>query len=205
MQSWFVFSLVILSASITPVLFADAVDNEPEHPAGRGVYGFTVEDIEGKEAPLSRYMGKVSLVVNVASLCGLTPQYAELVEIYDRYKERGFEILAFPANNFRSQEPGTNAEIQEFCSTRYRVTFPLFSKISVLGEDKAPLYVYLTGEETNPEFAGEIEWNFAKFLVDQEGKVVARFAPAIKPADEAVVKAIEGLLPEVETPLNSAE
>jgi len=131
------------------------------------------------------------LIVNVASKCGYTPQYEGLQKIYQEYKDKGLVILGFPANNFKNQEPGTNEEIKEFCSLNYGVTFPLFAKISVKGDDIHPLYRYLTSQDTNPEFAGDISWNFNKFLVDPSGKVVARFESRDKPESEKVVAAIE--------------
>ena len=130
----------------------------------------------------------MALVVNVASRCGFTPQYTALEATYRKYKDRGFVVLGFPANNFKGQEPGTNAEIQEFCKRTYDVTFPMFSKISVLGDDKAPLYQYLT------QTGGEIEWNFTKFLVDRDGKVIARFEPKVTPDSPEVTAAIEKAL-----------
>ncbi len=135
--------------------------------------------------------GRTLLIVNTASRCGFTPQYTSLEALYQRYKGRGFEILAFPANNFRGQEPGTNAEIKEFCSLKYRTTFPLFEKISVKGKDIAPLYAYLTRESGHP---GGISWNFAKFLVGPDGRVVARYDPATDPLDQNVTKRIESSL-----------
>ena len=137
------------------------------------IYDFTLNDIDGKPVSLSQFRGKALLVVNTASLCGNTPQYADLQTMYDRYRARGFEVLAFPANNFGKQEPGTNEEIKGFCLTKYSLTFPLFSKISVKGADKHPLYRYLT-EQTS--FPGEVEWNFQKYLVDRNGNVMARFS-----------------------------
>jgi len=166
-----------------------------EGPAApKAALAFTMKDIDGKEVDLSKYQGQVVLVVNVASKCGFTPQYAELQKVYEQYREKGFVILAFPANNFRGQEPGTNAEIKEFCTSKYAVTFPLFSKISVKGDDMAPLYTYLTGVETAPQPKGDITWNFEKFLLGRNGAVVARFAPKTKPGDEAVTKALEAEL-----------
>jgi len=152
------------------------------------VHDFTMDSIEGTPVPLANFKGKVALVVNVASRCGFTPQYTSLEATYRRYKDRGFVVLGFPANNFRSQEPGTNAEIQDFCKRTYDVTFPMFSKISVLGADKAPLYQYLT------QTGGEIEWNFTKFLVDRDGKVVARFPSKVTPDSPEVTAAIEKAL-----------
>ena len=152
------------------------------------VHEFTLNSIDGKPAPLSAYQGKVVLIVNVASRCGFTPQYAGLEALYEKYKDRGFAILGFPANNFGSQEPGTNEEIKTFCSSKYNVTFPMYSKISVKGDDKAPLYQFLTAT------GGEIQWNFTKFLVDKSGKVVARFEPKVTPESPEVAEAIEKAL-----------
>ncbi len=156
------------------------------------IYDFNVKDIDGNEVSLSKYKEKVLLIVNVASKCGFTPQYEGLQKIYEKYKERGFEILAFPCNDFKGQEPGTNEEIKEFCSTNYNVTFPLFDKIHVLGKNKALLYEFLTnydGIET-----GDVKWNFEKFIVDRNGKVVARFRSAVKPDSREVIGQIEKLL-----------
>jgi glutathione peroxidase len=155
---------------------------------------FTMKDLDGNDVPLEKFRGKVVLLVNVASRCGLTPQYAGLQALYDRYREKGLEILGFPANNFFRQEPGTDAEIRQFCSQNYGVTFPLFSKISVRGKDIHPLYAFLTSAETNPEFHGKIGWNFAKFLADRTGKVIARFEPSMVPESPPVTSAIEKAL-----------
>jgi len=157
---------------------------------GSGVYSFTLNSIDGKPAPLAEYKGKVVLLVNVASQCGYTPQYSALEAIYEKYKEQGFVILGFPANNFGAQEPGTNEEIKTFCTRKYSVTFPMYGKISVKGADQAPLYKYLT-METAPGIAGDIQWNFTKFLVDRDGKVVQRFEPAVTPDSKEVTSAIE--------------
>jgi glutathione peroxidase len=158
--------------------------------AGSGVYSFTLNSIDGKPSPLADYKGKVVMLVNVASKCGYTPQYSALEAIYEKYKDQGFVILGFPANNFGAQEPGTNEEIKTFCSRKYRVSFPMYSKISVKGDDQAPLYAYLT-KETGPGITGEIKWNFTKFLVDRDGKVVQRFEPAVTPDSQEVTSAIE--------------
>lgn len=154
-------------------------------------YDFTMDDIDGKPVNLSQYKGKALLVVNTASFCGNTPQYTDLEAMYEQYRDKGFEILAFPANNFGQQEPGTNAEIKGFCLTKYSVSFPLFSKISVKGSDKHPLYQYLT--EQSP-FPGEVEWNFQKYLVDRSGNVVARFPHRMKPSSPEIVKEVERVL-----------
>jgi glutathione peroxidase len=162
--------------------------------AGSSVYDFKMKDIDGKDVKLKKYKGNVLLVVNVASKCGYTPQYEGLQAMYDKYKAQGFYVLGFPANNFGSQEPGTEKEIKEFCESKYKVTFPMFAKISVKGADQDPLYAYLTSKETNPQFAGDITWNFNKFLVDRKGNVVARFSSKDKPDSEAVTQAIEKYL-----------
>jgi glutathione peroxidase len=161
--------------------------------AASNIYDFTLPSIDGKPSPLANYKGKVILVVNVASRCGFTPQYSALEAIYEKYKDQGFVILGFPANNFGQQEPGTNAEIKKFCSTKYSVSFPLYSKVSVKGDDTTPLYQYLT-TKANPAVAGEIQWNFTKFLVDRNGNVVQRFEPDVTPDSPQVVAAIEKLL-----------
>jgi glutathione peroxidase len=157
--------------------------------AASSVHEFTLPSIDGVPAPLSAYKGKVVLIVNVASKCGYTPQYAGLEKLYEKYKDRGFAILGFPANNFGAQEPGTNDEIKTFCSRNYNVTFPMYSKISVKGDDKAPLYRYLTDST-----GGEIKWNFTKFLVDGDGKVIARFESKIEPDSPELVGAVEKAL-----------
>ncbi len=151
---------------------------------------FKMISIEGDTVDLALYQGKVVLVVNTASKCGLTPQYKDLQALYERYRDAGLIILGFPANNFLGQEPGTNQEIREFCSLNYGVSFPMFAKISVKGEDQHPLYTYLT-DSTKHEFGGAIRWNFTKFLVGRDGKLKARFEPKTPPLDPAVVSAVE--------------
>jgi glutathione peroxidase len=158
------------------------------------VLDFTLNSIDGKPAPLSQYQGKVVLIVNVASRCGYTPQYEGLERVYEKYKDQGFVILGFPANNFGGQEPGTNEEIKTFCSSKYSVKFPLYSKISVKGDDIHPLYKYLTDKQTNPATGGDIKWNFTKFLVGKDGKVIARFESAVTPESADVTGAIEKAL-----------
>ena len=149
--------------------------------AASSIYEFTLNSIDGQPAPLAAYKGKVLLLVNVASKCGFTPQYKELEAVYEKYKDQGLLVVGFPANNFMAQEPGTNEEIKTFCSRTYNVTFPLYSKISVKGDDKAPLYQFLTDKTANPTTGGDIKWKFTKFLVGRDGKVLARFEPAVKP------------------------
>jgi glutathione peroxidase len=185
--------------------------DEPAKSAPAPALNFQVKDIDGKTVDLAKtYQGKVLLVVNTASQCGATPQYAGLETIYGKYKTKGLEVLAFPANEFGSQEPGSNSEIKSFCESTYHVTFPLFSKIVVKGEGQHPLYAELTREQpaaktlpesnfrakligygVDPVGPSEILWNFEKFLVDRSGKVVDRFAPDVPPNDPMVVAAIE--------------
>jgi glutathione peroxidase len=160
-------------------------------PKTDGPLQFTVQNIDGKKVKLDKYHGQVVLIVNTASLCGNTPQYASLEKLYQTYHDKGLRILAFPANNFAQQEPGANGEIKEFCTGKYSVTFDLFSKISVKGDDQAPLYKYLTDKATDPQFGGDIEWNFAKFLVGRDGKVVARFPAGHDPLSPDVIAAVE--------------
>lgn len=162
--------------------------------AEKSVLDFTLKSIEGKDVKLDAYRGKVLLLVNVASKCGYTPQYTGLQSLYSKYQSQGLAVMGFPANNFLGQEPGTNEEIKTFCTLKYNVTFPMFAKISVKGDDIHPLYRFLTGKETNPDFSGDITWNFNKFLVDRSGKLVARFETKEKPESEKIVQAVEKLL-----------
>jgi glutathione peroxidase len=162
--------------------------------AEKTVYDFTLNTIDGQPAPLSAYKGKIVLLVNVASKCGYTPQYTALESIYEKYKDRGFVIVGVPANNFGAQEPGTNQEIKTFCSSKYHVTFPMMAKVSVKGSDITPLYQFLTDKSTNPQTGGEIGWNFTKFLVGPDGKVVARFDSKVTPDSPEVTSAIEKAL-----------
>lgn len=158
------------------------------------VYDFTMRDIDGKEVSLSTFKGKVLLIVNVASRCGFTGQYAGLEKLYNTCTNRGFVILGFPANNFLGQEPGTEAEIKNFCTLTYGVTFPMFAKISVKGKDIHPLYAFLTSKETDPKFSGAISWNFNKFLIGRNGAVVGRFGSRTTPDDKELVEAVEQAL-----------
>ena len=160
----------------------------------KSIYDFTAKDIDGTERLLSEFAGKVVLIVNVASKCGFTPQYKGLEALYQRYKERGFVILGFPANDFLRQEPATDAEIKSFCSLTYGVTFPMFARISVKGKDIHPLYAFLTDKETNPRFAGKITWNFNKFLVDRSGNVVGRFDSKDDPLGDKIPRAVQEML-----------
>lgn len=161
-------------------------------PAAQGVHSFTVTTIDGKSRSLADYRGRALLIVNTASRCGFTKQYATLETLYDTYKARGFEVLAFPANDFMGQEPGSNEEIQKFCTTKYSTSFPLFAKVKVKGDDMVPLYRYLTKDSGYP---GDIPWNFTKFLVDANGQVVARFDPRTAPDSPELVAALEKVLP----------
>ncbi len=166
---------------------------EPAKPAP--ALSFTVKDIDGKSVDLAKtYQGKVLLVVNVASKCGLTPQYEELEEVYEKFKGKGFEVLGFPANEFGKQEPGSDSEIKAFCTSKYSVTFPMYSKVVVKGAGIDPFFNYLTSPKTNPKFAGPIAWNFNKFLINRKGEVIARFEPKVKPDSPEVLKAIEAAL-----------
>jgi glutathione peroxidase len=158
---------------------------------GTGVLNFTMKSLDGKEVDLSKYKGKVVLLVNVASFCGNTPQYKGLEALYRKYKDDGLVVIGVPANEFGKQEPGTDEQIAKFCKSKYDVTFPMMSKQVVKGEGICPLYKYLTSKESDPEFAGAIEWNFAKFLISRDGKVVNRFKPKAKPESKAIVSAIE--------------
>lgn len=158
------------------------------------LHDFTVRRIDGEDAPLSAYEGKAVLVVNVASECGLTPQYEGLQELHARLEGRGFAVLGFPCNQFGAQEPGTEEEIKSFCSTRFGVSFPMFAKVEVNGPGADPLYQWLTAQGAAPEGSGDVAWNFGKFLVGKDGAVLARFAPQTAPDDVALVAAIEAAL-----------
>lgn len=184
-------ALLLLGTLATGAGFATNPLAKERVVSNTGIHQFTVKTIDGKPRSLADYRGKTLLVVNTASKCGNTPQYKGLEALYDKYRARGFEVLAFPANNFMGQEPGTDAQIAEFCEVNYQVSFPLFSKISVKGKDIAPLYAWLTKDSG---FPGDIGWNFAKFLVGPDGKVIARFDPRTKPEDPKLVAALEAAL-----------
>lgn len=172
---------------LTTTLLALALSGAP-----MSVYDFSVKTIDGKEVSLSQYKGKALLIVNTASQCGYTPQYKGLEALYQQYKDKGFEILAFPSNDFGGQEPGSNTEIKQFCELKYKTTFPLFAKIVVKGEGKHPLYKYLT---ELPKNGGEVEWNFNKFLVSADGAVVAHLPSRADPMSDDVKKQVEAALP----------
>jgi glutathione peroxidase len=184
--------LVLAVVGVAGMFCARAVAGPSTQPSGP--LDFTVKDIDGHDVNLADFKGKVVMIVNVASKCGNTPQYKALEDMYEANKDKGFVIIGFPANNFHSQEPGTDAEIKTFCTSKYNVTFPMMSKISVKGDDMAPLYQYLTSTETDGKFGGAIDWNFAKFLVGRDGQVVARFKAKTKPTDPTVVAAVDAAI-----------
>ena len=160
-----------------------------------GIHGIPLKTLDGRDSSLGEFAGKALLVVNVASKCGLTPQYSGLERLQERFGGQGFSVVGFPCNQFAGQEPGSAEEIQTFCSTTYGVTFPLFEKIDVNGEGRHPLYAELTETADAEGAAGDVQWNFEKFLVGADGEVLARFRPRTEPEDETVVKAIEAALP----------
>lgn len=182
--------LLVAALLCSLTAFLPAEDKKPE-AAVPAALNFTVKSLDGKDVPLSNYQGKVVVVVNVASHCGATPQYDALQNLQKTYKDDGLVVLGFPCNQFGAQEPGSAEDIREFCSTKYNVTFDMFSKIDVNGEKAAPLYKFLTGAETNPQFAGKIGWNFEKFVIGRDGKVAARFKTGIEPDSEEVVATIK--------------
>ena len=159
--------------------------------SAKQVYSYKLKTIDGDPITLAQYQGKVLLLVNVASACGYTPQYTALESIYEKYKDRGLVVVGIPANNFANQESGTDAEIKTFCNRKYHVTFPIMSKVSVLGPDKTPLYQYLTDKSVNPAIGGDIQWNFTKFLIARNGNPLTRFEPATTPDSPEVITAIE--------------
>ncbi|MBV9864173.1 MAG: glutathione peroxidase [Abitibacteriaceae bacterium] len=150
-----------------------------------------MKSLTGHDVDLSKYQGKVVMIVNVASKCGFTPQYKDLEEIQKKYAHQGLAILGFPANNFGQQEPGSNEEIGAFCKKNYGVDFDMFSKVSVKGDDICPLYKFLTSPETDPRFPGDVQWNFEKFIISRDGQIVARYRSKVKPTDAEVIKTIE--------------
>jgi glutathione peroxidase len=175
---------------------AAAAEKSEATEKGASPLDYTVKDIDGKDTDLSQYKGKVVLIVNVASKCGYTPQYKGLEKLYEDEKDKGFVILGFPANNFKGQEPGTDAEIKQFCEGKYNVTFPMMDKVSVKGDDKHPVYKTLTegnGAQVGPQ-KGEVTWNFNKFLIGKDGKEVAHFDSKVKPDSDTLAKAIDAEL-----------
>jgi len=181
--------LAALAVALTgTVSFAE--DKPKGDPKVTGPLDFKLDGIDGKVVDLSKYKGKVVLFVNVASKCGYTKQYTGLQAIYEKYEKQGFVVIGVPANNFGEQEPGTNEEIVKFCSSKYNVTFPMLGKVSVKGKDIAPLYTFLTSKETNPNFSGDIGWNFEKFLVNKKGEVVGKYKSGVAPESDELIKAI---------------
>ena len=160
--------------------------------AAESIYDIPLKDIDGKDTSLKPYQGKVMLIVNVASKCGFTPQYAALEALYRKYKDQGLVVLGFPCNQFGHQEPGSNEEIKQFCASKFDVTFPMFGKIEVNGANRHPLYVLLAGKDS--PFSGNIGWNFTKFLIGRDGKILSRFNSPVKPDSAEVTKAIEAAL-----------
>ena len=175
------------------IIFMVIVMNSEETKM-QSIYDFTMKDITGNDVKLDEYKNKVILIVNTASKCGFTYQYEGLEKLYETYKDSGFVILGFPANNFLKQEPGTNEEIAEFCQMNYGVTFPMFEKISVKGKNIHPLYNYLTSKDEGHDFGGKVSWNFNKFLISKDGHIINRFGTKIKPESDKIIKAIEAAL-----------
>lgn len=184
-------SLILFTTFISNFKAQDQSNNTDKKEGEELIYinDITVLDMDKKPIALSAYNGNVLLIVNVASECGYTPQYKGLEEIYEKYSKQGFEVLAFPCNDFGEQEPGTNEEIQKFCSTNYGVTFKLFDKIKVLGENRSPLYERLINNPVTEK--GDVKWNFEKFLVSKEGKIVARFRTKVEPTSNEIIAAVE--------------
>ncbi len=187
-MQYLVLCLVLLATSLMPASSLPAAD------ADSRPLDFTMNSLQGKPVDLSQYQGKVLLVVNVASQCGLTPQYEQLQALQENYGEQGLCVLGFPCNQFGRQEPGSATEIESFCKTNYGVTFDMFEKVNVNGDEACDLYQYLTSLPLKPKGPGKISWNFEKFLVNREGKPVARFAPRTRPDAEEVLSRIEAEL-----------
>jgi glutathione peroxidase len=186
MMSQTMTGLVVVAA-----VAAGAWAHNAEDTKVSGPLGFKVQGIDGKEIDLAQYKGKVVLLVNVASECGYTPQYKGLQELYEKYGKDGLVVIGVPSNDFGRQEPGSNADILKFCQSTYKVTFPMLAKVTVKGDDKVPLYKYLTGANTNPKFAGEVGWNFEKFLIGRDGQVVGRFKSGVEPMSDELTKAVQ--------------
>lgn len=179
---------IILTLIFAAAFMTTSLSTNPE-----GLYDFVKKDIRGKEVNLEAYKGKAVLIVNTASKCGFTPQYKDLQALYEKYEGKDFVILGFPANNFNGQEPGSDEEIAQFCEANYGVTFPMFSKVSVKGADQDPLFAYLTSQ-ANQDFTGDINWNFEKFLIDKDGKLVRRFRSRTNPMSNDILQSIETIL-----------
>jgi glutathione peroxidase len=195
MNSLMGYLIVVAILGLSMMASADPTTQPTTQPmssdAVAPVLHFTMKSLDGKDVNLGQYQGKVILMVNTASKCGNTPQYAPLEALYKKYADQGFVILGFPSNDFGRQEPGTDVEISAFCTKNYGVTFDMFSKVDVKGDNMCDLYKYLTSEDTDKPFAGEITWNFEKFLIGRDGNIVARFKPKTKPDTQEVIKAIE--------------
>jgi glutathione peroxidase len=183
---------MVAAMKTTLLLFATLMTTTLALHAAGSLYDIPLKDIDGKDATLKPYAGKVLLVVNVASKCGFTPQYTALEAVYKKYQDQGLVVCGFPCNQFGGQEPGTDAEIKEFCTSKYSVTFPMFDKLEVNGDNRHPLYLALAGADS--PFPGNIKWNFTKFLIGREGKIVNRFDSKVKPGSEEMTKAIEAAL-----------
>lgn len=184
-------SYLVVAIAVAFAWFAKA---EPATQPAKSVLDFTMNRIDGSSQPLSAYAGKVLLIVNTASKCGFTKQYAGLEQLHEKYSERGLAVLGFPCNDFGKQEPGTDAEITEFCTGKYNVKFDMFSKIAVKNDAQCTLYKFLTSPETNPASPGEVKWNFEKFLISRDGKILARFRSKVEPGSDEMTKAIEAAL-----------
>ncbi|HUY36389.1 MAG TPA: glutathione peroxidase [Pirellulales bacterium] len=191
-------SLLFATVAVLVAAAGQAADKKAKNDQGAtkvpAALNFKMTSLDGKPIDLSKYKGKVVLMVNVASQCGLTPQYAGLEALHEKYADEGLAVLGFPANEFGAQEPGSDEEIADFCKSNYEVKFDMFSKVVVKGDGQCPLYQFLTSKKTDPKFAGEITWNFEKFLVNRDGEVVARFAPKVTPDSKEVLTAIEAEL-----------
>ena len=185
------YALLLLIAVVIVTGCASSNATEQESTKVSKPLGFTMKSLDGKDVDLSKYQGKVVLIVNVASKCGLTGQYEQLQKLHDEYSDKGLAVLGFPCNQFLYQEPGTAEEIQEFCRINYGVTFDMFAKVNVNGKEACDLYKTLTALDTKPVGSGKISWNFEKFIIGRDGEVVARFSPRTKPDDTAVLKVIE--------------
>jgi glutathione peroxidase len=183
--------MLLVAGLVLGALTVGSAFGKPEKQDTPAALDFTVKSLEGKQVDLSKYRGKVVLIVNVASKCGLTPQYEQLQQLHEKYADQGLAILGFPSNQFGQQEPGTAEEIREFCRTNYGVDFDMFAKIDVNGEEASPLYKHLTAIDAKPKGPGKISWNFEKFVIGRDGEVVARFAPKTKPNDPEVIQVIE--------------
>jgi len=184
----------LIAGMFAAALIAESDANKADQSKVPPVLDFTMNRLNGEPAHLGQYAGRVVLIVNVASRCGQTPQYKGLQKLHEKYNEQGLDILGFPANEFGNQEPGSNEDIAAFCEKNYGVSFDMFAKVIVKGEGICDLYQYLTSKETNPDFAGDIKWNFEKFLIDRQGNIIARFPTRVQPDAEQVIRAIETAL-----------